>query len=391
MAAPIRSMSRTVLLRKIASSGIAEAASSNASRAASASSIWVQGGVRHALPVGVHGGFDRTKRRFLRSLRPGRCDQVVPAAEANRDVDAHGGVAVENGGHERRAPGDQVGRGHGADPVGGVGGFAELAEKHGRVHVEMEVVAPHGGVEVLVSGIGKVPVVGGDRPLALEHRLRPVAAEDVDVGRHVLQVARVGQQPPQHIGRVEPALRHGRHFQHMDVQVADARMDGPGTLDPLHPGVHHRHHLACVAARVRLPGLNVPELARRAVHRRVEIEGCDVGIILKCLTRLAHGGRIFPVPGVQHPGVALVAVPVPLRQRVDEGLLGRRPIAGERDRGRHRVMANRQGLGDFGFRVPDPGPVVVGGRSRRRSPARPSRRRGPLRPPAGSSRPLPRD
>ena len=52
------------------------------------------------------------------------------------------GVAVEDGGHEGRTPGDQLGRGHRADPVGGMGGFAELAEKHGRVHVEMEIVTP---------------------------------------------------------------------------------------------------------------------------------------------------------------------------------------------------------------------------------------------------------
>ena len=241
-----------------------------------------------------------------------------------------------------------------------MGGFAELAEKHGGVHEEMEVVTPHGSVEVPVSGIGQVLVVGEDRAFALDHRLRPVAAENVDVRRHVLQVAGVGQQPAQQVGRFEPALRHGRHFQHMDVQVADARMDGAAALDPLHPGVHLRQHLAGVATRVGLSGLKVPELARRAVHRRVEIEGGDVGVVLMRPVRVAHRVGKLPVPGVQHPGVALVAVPVSLRQRPDEGLLGRRPIAGERDRGRHRVMADRQGFGDFGFRVSDPGPVVVG-------------------------------
>ena len=51
----------------------------------------------------------------------------------------------------------------------------------------------------------------------------------------------------------------------MDVQVNDARMDGSDTLDPFHPGVHHRDHLARVGARVGLSGLEVPELARRTV------------------------------------------------------------------------------------------------------------------------------
>ena len=73
---------------------------------------------------------------------------------------------------------------------------------------------------------------------------------------------------------------------------------GPDTLDSFHPGVHHRHHLARVGAGVGLSGLKVPELSRRAVQRRVEIEGGDVGVILMGPVCVPHRGGIVPMPAV---------------------------------------------------------------------------------------------
>ena len=275
---------------------------------------------------------------------------------------AHGGVAVQDGRHEGRAPGNQRGPGHRANPVGGMGGLVVLAEKHGCIHEQMEVVAPGRGVEVPVPGIGEIFVVRADRAFALRHGLRIVAAQHIDMRRHVLQVAGVGGKPAQHVGRLQGALRKRRHFQRMDIHVGNAGMSRAAAPDPVHPAFQHRHRLARARIRVGLPRLQVPEPAGRAGDRGLDIEGGDIGVVRMRPTRFAHRVGIVPVPGVQDLAVGLMPVPVPLRQRLNEGPLGRRRIAGKRPRGLRRIVADRQHLGDFGVRIPDPRPVVEGAR-----------------------------
>ena len=121
-------------------------------------------GVCHGLPVGIHCNADRLARLLVRGTR---FDQLAPAAKANLDVRAHGGVAVQDGGHEGRTLRNQIRRCHRADSVGGIGGFAVLAEKHGGVHEHMKVMTSRRGVEVLVAGRRKIPVVRADRAFAL--------------------------------------------------------------------------------------------------------------------------------------------------------------------------------------------------------------------------------
>ena len=275
---------------------------------------------------------------------------------------AHAAVTVQDGRHEGRAPGNQRRPRHPANPLRRVAGPAVLAEEHGRIHEQVKVVAASGGVEVPVTGIFQIFVVGRDRAFALRDGLRIVAAEHIDMRRHVLQMARIGGVTAQHVGRLQGALRKRRHFQGVDIHVRNARMYRAALPDPVHPAFQHWHRLQRARIRVGLPCLQVPEPAGRAGDRGLDIEGGDVWVVRMRPAGFAHRIGIVPVPGVQDLTVPLVAVPVAPRQGLDERPFGRRRTPGKRQRGFDRLMAGRQHLGDFSVRVADPRPVVEGAR-----------------------------
>ena len=257
-----------------------------------------------------------------------------------------------------------------------------MAEKHGCIHEQMEVVAPGSRVEVPVPGKCEIFVVRADRAFALRHGLRVVAAKHIDMRRHVLQVAGVGGKPAQHVRRLQGALRKRRHFQRMDIHVGNARMSRAATPDPVHPAFQHRHRLARARIRVGLPRLQVPEPARRAGNRGLDIERGDIGVVRIRPTRFAHRIGIVPVPGVQDLAVGFMAVPVSLRQGMNEGRARpashRRQATARPPPHRGRPAAPRR------FRHPSTGstPGCRRDPSHRRCPTGPWRRPGPHPPPA---------
>jgi len=66
------------------------------------------------------------------------------------------------------------------------------------------------------------PVVRGDRVRVRGNDAAVVAAQHVDVGRHVLQVAAVGDEIPEPVGDPQRAFWLRRHFHQVDVHVQDA-------------------------------------------------------------------------------------------------------------------------------------------------------------------------
>ena len=146
-------------------------------------------GVRDALGVVHHRHGVAVQFAVVRQILR---DDLAPFAEADQHVLPDGNVALEEIGHRRRGNA-QHRLGHGLDQlVGGGDGRRVLAEEHRAISGEMVVVHPVAGVEVHRPGAVVELAVSDDRFLVPVHRVAVVAALDVDVGRHVHQVAHVG-------------------------------------------------------------------------------------------------------------------------------------------------------------------------------------------------------
>ena len=85
--------------------------------------------------------------------------------------------------------------------VRGGDGIVVAPEEHGCVHHQMQVVAARHRVVGEWAGIGEKHVVGAHRLVAHEPRLLVVAAQHINVARHMVQVARVRRQGRQRVGR----------------------------------------------------------------------------------------------------------------------------------------------------------------------------------------------
>ena len=84
-----------------------------------------------------------------------------------------------------------------------------LTKKHRAVNLEVVVVAAVQRVEVERPGSLEVLVIGQDRAVVARHHVVVVAAQHVDVRRHVLQVAGVRHQVDQRVAGGERPLRVG--------------------------------------------------------------------------------------------------------------------------------------------------------------------------------------
>ena len=92
----------------------------------------------------------------------------------------------------------------------------------------MQIVATRRGVEIIVTGMAQTLVVRLHRAFALRHGLRVVAAQHIDVRRHVLQMARIRHEAAQHVGRLQRALQKGRHLQGVNIDMEKAGMGCAG-------------------------------------------------------------------------------------------------------------------------------------------------------------------
>ncbi len=99
----------------------------------------------------------------------------------------------------------------------------------------MQIVA---AAKQIIGGlirIGEIEVVGAYSLFAGKLCLLVVAAQHIDMPRHMIHMPGIGAHFTKHIRRAHAAFRHGGHFQQMNVQVYDRRMlrnAGPvGELD----------------------------------------------------------------------------------------------------------------------------------------------------------------
>ncbi len=116
----------------------------------------------------------------------------------------------------------------------------ELAEEHRAVELEVVVVAAVERVEVERPLALEELAVGRDRLLVPDDDVVVVAAEHVDVGRHVQQVAGIGHEVAQLVAGAQRAFRVRRHLHEVDVHVQQAGMAlASGRLDLAHGPLQH--------------------------------------------------------------------------------------------------------------------------------------------------------
>ena len=196
-------------------------------------------------------------------------------------------------------------------------------------------------VEVHRSLTRQEPLVRRDRVGVGRDDPPVVPAQHVDVGRHMEQVAAVGHQRAERVGRPEGTLGVRRHLHQVDVHVQHAGMRR--ARRPLQRELQHPPRLRGVRAGRGPARRQIPQLPRRHVHQRVGEQGGDVEV-----------ARVIEVGLAHRPGVALVpcrSIHRRLRRRVaggdrgDERLLGRARAAGagQRPLGRPERLGQRRG------------------------------------------------
>ncbi|EPJ34863.1 hypothetical protein STAFG_8053 [Streptomyces afghaniensis 772] len=274
------------------------------------------GGEGDAARVVAHGGGHRVELRVGGS---GQVEDVGPAAEADQYVDAHGEEALEPVGHRGALHAEQVFGDGGFQLGGGVEGDLCLAEEHGPVDLEVVVVRPVEGVEVHRAGPPVELLVGGDRVAVGRDDPAVVAAQDVEVRGHVVQVPGVGHDAAQPVGDGEGLFRCRGHLHQVDVEVQHPGVPHTG-VGP-ERAVQHGLGLQGPCALGGLPGRQVPQLPGGEVHQGVGVQGRDVRVFGRQFIHRAHGVRVRLVP---HRAVLDgLRLRVAGSQRADQSLLDR--------------------------------------------------------------------
>ena len=153
----------------------------------------------------------------------------------------------------------------------------ELPLEHRGVDHEVQVVRAVQRVEVQRPFAFDEPSISLHRRQIRHHRVAVVTAQHVDMGGHVLQVAGIGHQAAQQVGRGQRVLRGGRHLHGVQIQVQDAGMLPSGgrgqriVQDPL--GLDHPR------ARRRFAGAGVPQRPRGDVEQCVGGQGLHVDVV----------------------------------------------------------------------------------------------------------------
>ncbi len=199
--------------------------------------------------------------------------------------------------------------------------------RHRRLHVvgrgepqEVDVVRVVGHrIQALRPALRDVVLVGRDGELVALHRVGVAADALVDVRGHVHHVAGGRHQRHQRVGGLLGPLRRGRRLEQVDEHVQRA-----GVLRVLRDHLFgERDDLA--RALVRL-AVGHPVAPGPQVHHRLDVEHRDVEVVRELLMHAAHRLGVGGVVGGAVVGAARVA----LREGVDERLLARRRLGGQR-------------------------------------------------------------
>ena len=235
-------------------------------------------------------------------------------AEAHEHVQAHRDEALEPVGHRRHLDAKELLAEHRLERAGRLERDLPLGAEHRAVDAEVVVVRAVELIEADVAGVRGVAVVGGDRRVVVGHYAGVVAAEHVDVCRHVQQVPGVGDQRAQHVGRAQRLFGVGGHLHQVDVEVQQA---GVGhTAGEVERPLEHSLDLQCARARRRLAGRDVPQLPGGEVHHRVGVERGDVEVV--GVARVDAGHRVGVGELARREVLDRLGPREPLRQRVDQ-------------------------------------------------------------------------
>ncbi len=114
-----------------------------------------------------------------------------------------------------------------------------------------------------------------------------MAAQHVDMGRHVDQVARIGHQIAQPVAGPERALRERRHLHQVNVEMQQAGMV-PRGREILERAFENLDRLGGAGILGDAASAEIPHLPRRLVHDRVGEDRADVEIVTPGLEHRAH-------------------------------------------------------------------------------------------------------
>jgi hypothetical protein len=169
----------------------------------------------------------------------------------------------------------------------------------------------------------KVLAVHDDRLLVVDDDVTIVAAQHVDMGRHVHEMAGIRHEVAQPVAGAQRALRERRHLHQVDIEVQQAGMV-PARGDVAEGALQHLDRLLGAGAGRRLAGLEVPHQPGRLVHDRLGEHRAQVEIVRMGMEQLAHLDGEGLVPG----GLVLdrLALRVARRQRSDQRLFDRRGV-----------------------------------------------------------------
>ena len=220
-----------------------------------------------------------------------------PAPEPDEHVHPHRHEALEPVRHGRDLHPQQVLGDRRGQLVRSLQGGLRLAEEHRAVDLEVVVVRPVQRVEVHPAPAGPELLVGLDRGVVGRHDARIVAAQHVQMRRHVPQVARVRHQVAEQVPGAEGGFRGGRHLHQVDVHVQDAGVRlpagaGQGPLEHL-PGLDRGRPGG------RLAGRLVPQRPRREVHQRVGQQRRHVEVVRVRPVHVTHGVGVAGFHGPQ--------------------------------------------------------------------------------------------
>jgi hypothetical protein len=240
------------------------------------------------------------------------------------------------------------------------------AGEHRAVDPEVVVMRAIQRVEVEPPGLLDVAIIGEDRSLVVIDHAPVVPQRNIDVRRHVHEMAGVGHQPAERVGGVERLLRMRRHLHQMDVQVQQTRV-GHATWT-FERRVEHILRFERARPRGRPAGRQIPQCPGRGVHQRIGIQRGDIEVVAVGGVDLAHRARITGRPDRQV--IAGLSCGIPLSDRADQRLLERRRGRRELPGAHARVVsaADRGPQIDLVERLP--WLVVVGPDSVSKSPIR---------------------
>ena len=178
-----------------------------------------------------------------------------------------------------------------------------------------------------------VLLVDLDRAQVGVERALVVAAQHVDVRRHVHEVAGVGDERAQLIGDRQRLLGERRHLHQVHVEVHEPGVRAAAGL--LETALEHLLGLERRRTLGRQARIAIPQRPRREVHQRIGEERRDVEVVGVRAIHVTHRLGVVGVPRDEtgRRVIGLVAAPERLHQRP----LNRRGAIRARARRRHLV------------------------------------------------------